>query len=150
MSEGTKGSENAAVFSVFGFWIERFGLSGGARSGMGSLSSSFAAFRATQVYVLRARGGLPIIAGRSKIGSAMMTEAAIARKEPYEVALEAGRNYAWCACGRSANQPWCDGSHSGSGLKPVVWKAEQDETAWLCGCKRTGDEPRCDGTHNGL
>ena len=79
-----------------------------------------------------------------------MTEAAIARKEPYEAALEAGRNYAWCACGHSRNQPWCDGSHAGSDHRPVVWKAESDETAWLCGCKRTGAQPRCDGTHNSL
>ena len=79
-----------------------------------------------------------------------MTEAAIARKEPYEVALEAGRNYAWCACGHSRNQPWCDGSHAGSDRRPLVWKAERDETAWLCGCKRTGAQPHCDGTHNSL
>ena len=76
-----------------------------------------------------------------------MTEPLIARKEPYEVALREGRNYAWCACGRSGNQPFCDGSHDGTGLMPVVWKAERDETAWLCGCKRTGSRPLCDGTH---
>ena len=79
-----------------------------------------------------------------------MTEPAITRKEPYEAVLEAGRNYAWCACGRRGNQPWCDGAHAGSEHRPVVWKAERDETAWLCGCKRTGAQPHCDGTHNEL
>ena len=79
-----------------------------------------------------------------------MAEPVTARKEPYEISLEAGRNYAWCACGRSANQPWCDGSHAGSGLSPRVWKAERAETAWLCGCKRTSAAPRCDGAHNRL
>lgn len=79
-----------------------------------------------------------------------MAEVIVAQKAPYEVTLEAGRNYAWCACGRSANQPWCDGSHAGAGIAPMVWKAETDETAWLCGCKKTGNGPHCDGTHNSL
>ena len=30
---------------------------------------------------------------------------------PYQVELEAGKRYAWCACGRSKRQPFCDGSH---------------------------------------
>ena len=79
-----------------------------------------------------------------------MAEPVTVRKEPYEAALVAGKNYAWCACGRSADQPWCDGSHAGTGIAPVVWRAEADETAWLCGCKHTGAGPRCDGTHNAL
>jgi CDGSH-type Zn-finger protein len=79
-----------------------------------------------------------------------MTEAIIAQKSPYEIELKAGKSYAWCACGRSEKQPFCDGSHSGTGLMPVVWKAEKDETAWLCGCKQTGEKPNCDGTHNSL
>ena len=76
-----------------------------------------------------------------------MADSIVAQKGPYEVDLKAGKTYAWCACGRSARQPFCDGSHSGTGLMPVVWKPEKDETAWLCGCKRTGDKPNCDGTH---
>jgi len=76
-----------------------------------------------------------------------MADSIVAKKGPYEVDLKAGKTYAWCACGRSARQPFCDGSHSGTGLMPVVWKLEKDETAWLCGCKRTGDKPNCDGTH---
>jgi CDGSH-type Zn-finger protein len=70
-----------------------------------------------------------------------------AQKAPYPVQLEAGKTYAWCACGRSANQPFCDGSHSGTGLAPKVFKAEESRTAALCGCKQTGDEPFCDGSH---
>jgi CDGSH-type Zn-finger protein len=76
-----------------------------------------------------------------------MPEALIAQKGPYEVEVKADAKYAWCACGRSRNQPFCDGSHKGTGLSPVVWKAAKDETVWLCGCKRTGDRPYCDGTH---
>src|SRR5215472_10359636 len=73
-----------------------------------------------------------------------------AQKEPYGVNVEAGKRYFWCACGRSATQPFCDGSHKGTGLTPVPFTAEATEEVWLCGCKATGGKPFCDGTHNSL
>ena len=73
-----------------------------------------------------------------------------AQKEPYGINVEAGKRYFWCACGRSASQPFCDGSHKGSGLTPVPFTAEVTEEVWLCGCKQTAGKPFCDGTHNGL
>ncbi|MFQ5467426.1 MAG: CDGSH iron-sulfur domain-containing protein [Kiloniellaceae bacterium] len=73
-----------------------------------------------------------------------------AQKAPYQVTLEAGKNYFWCACGRSKKQPFCDGSHEGTGLKPLMFRAEKTGDAWLCGCKSTGNKPMCDGTHNKL
>lgn len=76
-----------------------------------------------------------------------MDQAVIAQKAPFEVTLEAGKKYAWCRCGRSAKQPFCDGSHSVTDLKPIVFAAEKSGTHWLCGCKQTGDQPFCDGTH---
>jgi len=79
-----------------------------------------------------------------------MTESIVAQKGPYAVELRAGRSYAWCACGRSAKQPFCDGSHKSTDLTPVVFKAAQDGTAYLCGCKQTGTQPYCDGSHNQL
>ncbi len=79
-----------------------------------------------------------------------MSKAVIAQTEPYPVELVAGKNYAWCACGRSAKQPFCDGSHKDTGIRPIVFTAEKSETAWLCGCKHTADGPHCDGTHNTL
>ena len=79
-----------------------------------------------------------------------MTDAVPAQLEPYGVELEAGKNYAWCACGLSSTQPFCDGSHKVTDLKPVVFKAERTEEVWLCGCKQTKSQPRCDGTHNDL
>ena len=79
-----------------------------------------------------------------------MSEPVIARKEPYRAEVEAGKSYAWCACGRSKSQPFCDGSHKGTGLSPHVWKAQKSETIWLCGCKRTAGPPYCDGTHTSL
>jgi len=79
-----------------------------------------------------------------------MTEAVVAQKSPFPIDVEAGTKLAWCACGRSAAQPFCDGSHKGTGLTPLVFTAEKTETLWLCGCKRTGEPPFCDGTHETL
>ncbi len=76
-----------------------------------------------------------------------MTDAKIADTKPAPVELKAGKNYAWCACGRSRTQPFCDGSHKGSGIKPVVFKVEEDGRQFLCQCKRTGKPPYCDGSH---
>lgn len=79
-----------------------------------------------------------------------MSSPIVVQAEPFCVEVEAGKNYAWCACGRSEKQPWCDGSHRDTEFLPVVWKAEKSETVFLCGCKSTGDKPYCDGTHNML
>jgi CDGSH-type Zn-finger protein len=79
-----------------------------------------------------------------------MDQAVIAQKGPFEVTLEAGKKYAWCACGRSRTQPFCDASHKVTTLKPVVFTAEKTGPAWLCGCKQTGTRPTCDGTHKTL
>jgi CDGSH-type Zn-finger protein/mannose-6-phosphate isomerase-like protein (cupin superfamily) len=74
----------------------------------------------------------------------------IARPKGYYFEVKAGKRYAWCACGRSANQPFCDGSHAGTDFKPVLFEAKQDEDVLFCGCKHTATPPFCDGTHNNL
>ena len=79
-----------------------------------------------------------------------MEEPQIAQKSPYQVDVEAGKSYFWCACGRSKNQPFCDGSHKGTGLSPVQYKPDETKTVWLCGCKQTKTRPMCDGTHKSL
>ena len=79
-----------------------------------------------------------------------MSGPTIAQKEPYAVELEAGKKYAWCTCGLSATQPFCDGKHKAVDMAPVVFTAEESGTAYLCGCKHTNGKPFCDGSHSGL
>lgn len=79
-----------------------------------------------------------------------MTDPVIAQKSPFALEMKAGKKYAWCACGRSATQPLCDGSHKGTGLNPVVVTAETTETVYFCGCKHSGSQPFCDGSHSAL
>ncbi len=67
---------------------------------------------------------------------------------PIGVAVEAGKDYWWCACGRSSNQPFCDGSHTGTSFSPLQWTATEPRRMAFCACKRTSTPPFCDGTHN--
>lgn len=78
-----------------------------------------------------------------------MKEPEIAAKEPVKVTLEPG-TYHWCACGRSKNQPFCDGSHQGTGFVPLAFEVEEKKEAWLCQCKHSKNKPYCDGTHRQL
>ncbi len=79
-----------------------------------------------------------------------MEKPVIAGRQPVVVALEAGESYSWCLCGRSGNQPFCDGSHGSTPFKPVSFTPEETGEAALCLCKRTGNPPYCDGSHAGL
>lgn len=75
-----------------------------------------------------------------------MAEPIVAQKAPYVQLTPAGTHW-WCACGRSKTQPFCDGSHQGTGLGPM--KAEipsEHQVAW-CGCKKSKNAPLCDGSH---
>jgi CDGSH iron-sulfur domain-containing protein 3 len=79
-----------------------------------------------------------------------MSEPAMPQKTPFKAEVAVGKTYWWCACGQSANQPFCDGSHKGSDFSPVKYVAEKDGAAFFCGCKRTDNQPLCDGTHKAL
>ena len=79
-----------------------------------------------------------------------MPEPMIAQKEPIAVDVEADKTYYWCACGRSATQPYCDGSHKETPFKPRAFTAEETKTVYLCCCKRSANAPFCDGTHKTL
>lgn len=80
----------------------------------------------------------------------MSDQPRIAQKSPFAVDVEQGETYYWCACGKSANQPWCDGSHKGSAFSPLPFTAEKSETLYLCGCKHSANKPFCDGSHKKL
>lgn len=74
----------------------------------------------------------------------------VAARKPMAVELSKGEDYFWCACGKSKNQPFCDGSHRGTAFTPQKFTAEEDGEAWLCMCKQSGNPPFCDGTHANL
>ena len=78
-----------------------------------------------------------------------MSEPVVTQKFPYALELEAGK-YWWCACGRSASKPFCDGSHKGSEFTPVAFELAEPTKVWLCGCRHTGNRQFCDGTHKSL
>jgi len=71
----------------------------------------------------------------------------IADKKLIKIELEEGESYHWCRCGRSKNQPFCDGSHKGTSLTPLEFKADKSDAGFLCQCKGTANAPFCDGTH---
>jgi len=67
---------------------------------------------------------------------------------PYGIDVEAGKNYFWCSCGRSAKQPFCDGSHAGTTFTPLKYTASETRKVFFCGCKATAKSPLCDGSHS--
>ena len=74
----------------------------------------------------------------------------IAQKSPYAVEVESSKSYYWCSCGKSKNQPFCDGAHQGSEFTPVVYAATESKTVYFCGCKQSANKPLCDGAHSSL
>jgi CDGSH-type Zn-finger protein len=76
-----------------------------------------------------------------------MAEPVCTQNAPYFVDVEPG-TYRWCACGRSKGQPFCDGSHAGTGITPVKIEVDTKTTLRLCGCRRSKNPPLCDGEHN--
>lgn len=73
------------------------------------------------------------------------------QNRPYVIQEEPGKK-AWCACGLSQKQPYCDGSHrsSGSGITPVRVEIEEKRYVSWCACRRTKTPPYCDGSHASL
>jgi CDGSH-type Zn-finger protein len=74
----------------------------------------------------------------------------VAATTPFKVEVEEGKSYFWCACGKSARQPFCDGSHKDTGLTPVKWTADASRAVFFCGCKQSAKAPMCDGSHKAL
>lgn len=78
-----------------------------------------------------------------------MTEPKIAQKSPIVQKAAAGTYY-WCACGASKTQPFCDGSHQGTGFVPLKVDLPEAKTVAWCACKHTQGQPFCDGSHKRL
>ena len=79
-----------------------------------------------------------------------MTDPEIGGRAQIAVDVEAGQVYWWCACGRSRNQPFCDGSHKTTSFTPIEYKAEKTGKVFFCICKRSNKKPLCDGSHKKL
>lgn len=77
------------------------------------------------------------------------TQAVPAARLPYRVKVSAGKRYAWCACGHSKKQPFCDGAHRthAPSISPVRFTPDKDRALMLCACKQTKNAPYCDGSH---
>lgn len=79
-----------------------------------------------------------------------MTKGKIAGNSPIMLDAEKEKNYAWCTCGLSDNQPFCNGAHKGTEFKPQIFTTEEDKKVALCTCKQTSNPPYCDGAHKKL
>ena len=78
-----------------------------------------------------------------------MAQPDIGGRAPEILDLDPGE-YWWCACGKSGNQPFCDGSHQGTEFEPRRVELAEAKRVALCTCKRTINAPYCDGAHNNL
>lgn len=78
-----------------------------------------------------------------------MSDPKVAGKQPIMEKVEPG-TYFWCACGYSQSQPYCDGSHKGTGMTPVKHEVSEAKRMAWCACKQTSNSPLCDGSHSQL
>ena len=78
-----------------------------------------------------------------------MAEPIIAQKSPFVQKMAPG-SYWWCVCGTSKHQPFCDGSHKGTGFAPKKVDLTEEKTVAWCGCKHSNNAPYCDGSHSTL
>lgn len=79
-----------------------------------------------------------------------MSSPVVAGTAPLPIDVEAGKTYWWCTCGKSTQQPFCDGSHKGSEFAPLKYEANQTGKVWFCTCKQTRNAPLCDGSHKSI
>lgn len=120
-------------------------------------------YLAGTVYAYRLLPALPTVKGRPVSSSSPLfnsagggEEVTVAQRKSIGVPVEAGKTYWWCACGKSENQPFCDGAHSlcytslNSDISPVEYEATETKTVFFCQCKQSKKAPLCDGTHKKL
>jgi CDGSH-type Zn-finger protein len=78
-----------------------------------------------------------------------MNKPTIAQKSPIVKNMAPGTYY-WCSCGQSKGQPFCDGSHKGTGFSPTKVEITEQKTVAWCACKHSGNGAFCDGSHKKL
>ena len=83
---------------------------------------------------------------------AQMKKPYIAQFCPYNIELVPGKEYLYCACGLSKNQPFCDDSHEGTPFSPIPFVGKKQKLSSICGCRRNDKEagPYCDGSHTDI
>jgi len=75
----------------------------------------------------------------------------------YKVEVKKGKKYAWCSCGLSEKQPFCDGKHRDHKnpdgtpiMTPIIYEAVEDKMVGFCGCRKSSKGMICDGAHKNL
>ena len=94
---------------------------------------------------------MPAMSGGKLLGFQLwvnMNSGERAGENAIAVEVEKDKSYYWCSCGKSAKQPFCDGSHKGTDFTPLAYKAEETKKMFFCACKQTNNQPFCDGSHN--
>ena len=67
---------------------------------------------------------------------------------PWNIYLEQGKNYRWCSCGASWNEPFCDHKcHlQATRNRPILFACNQSGYYKLCSCKQSANAPFCNST----
>ncbi len=78
-----------------------------------------------------------------------MSKGICTQKSPYAIELQPGDHY-YCTCGKSDNQPFCNGAHKGSEFVPAKVTITEKETKYFCGCRNSKNGAFCDGSHAAL
>lgn len=76
-----------------------------------------------------------------------MSKAKVAGKQPFQYEAKKDQMYAWCSCGASENQPFCNGKHAGTDFSPMIVRESEAKNVYLCTCKQSSNPPYCDGSH---
>lgn len=78
----------------------------------------------------------------------MCKDAVVFNNKPKATLLEADKEYFICACGRSEDGVFCDGSHEGTTCEPIKTVVQKTKQYHVCMCKTSANFPFCDGTHS--